>query len=131
MLIAELQLREGEYVFQVTVSASGKYGEATVNVTVLPRKYARLIISEFFRSNVAATRENKSPVAVVKPIDQEVQLPNDVVIDGSSSTDDDKIVLFHWEKVTGPMDSSVLKDNQMEKSMLVLQNLTPGTYTFK
>lgn len=32
------KLREGEYVFQVTVTAQGKYGEANVNVTVVPRK---------------------------------------------------------------------------------------------
>ena len=70
-------------------------------------------------------------MAVVKPVQQEVQLPNDVVIDGSESTDDDKIVLYHWEEVTGPLDSTALKDSQLEKSMLVLQNLTPGSYTFK
>ena len=33
-----LQLIQGLYIFQVTVTAPGKYGEAFVNVTVLPRK---------------------------------------------------------------------------------------------
>jgi len=34
-----LQLRAGLYTFKVTVTAENKYGEAYVNVTVLPRKY--------------------------------------------------------------------------------------------
>ncbi|ELT92486.1 hypothetical protein CAPTEDRAFT_186077, partial [Capitella teleta] len=108
------KLREGEYVFQVIVTAPGKYGEGTVNVTVVP-----------------PARQNQHPVAVVKPVQQDVQLPNDVVIDGSGSTDDDKIVSYQWEPATGPLDANALQQSQLDKSMLVLQNLTPGSYTFK
>lgn len=80
---------------------------------------------------LTAARLNENPVAVVKPLQQEVQLPNDVVIEGSGSTDDDKIVTYHWEPATGPLDANALKESQLEKSMLVLHNLTPGSYTFK
>jgi len=38
-----LQLRVGLYTFKVTVTAENKYGEAYVNITVLPRKCCLVI----------------------------------------------------------------------------------------
>ena len=59
-------LIEGLYVFKVTVSEDGTSGEAFVNVTVLPPE-----------------RPNEPPVAVVRPVTQSINQPNDVVLDGS------------------------------------------------
>jgi len=38
-----MQLRVGLYTFKVTVTAENKYGEAYVNVTVLPRKFVSMM----------------------------------------------------------------------------------------
>lgn len=109
------KLRIGTYTFKVSVSADGKYGESYVNITVLP-----------------AARENKSPVAYAKPSYQEVNQPNDLIIDGSGSTDDDKIVRYHWEEVSSPLDSQTSIDtSDLEKPTLVLKGLGPGSYRFK
>jgi len=65
-------LTEGVYIFEVTVSGPGLFGQATANVTVLPQK-----------------RENEPPTAIVLPSYQVVKLPNSrAVLEASSSTDD-------------------------------------------
>ncbi|XP_064651810.1 dyslexia-associated protein KIAA0319-like protein isoform X2 [Lineus longissimus] len=102
----------GLYTFEVEVTAPGKYGKSTVNVTVLP-----------------VTRINQSPVAVIKPPFQEIQLPNSAVLDGSESTDDDKIVKYNWEEVLGPLEEQKLENS--DKPMLMLPKLAPGKYRFK
>ncbi|KAL1486080.1 hypothetical protein MTO96_031535, partial [Rhipicephalus appendiculatus] len=80
-------LREGLYTFRVAVTGNNSYGEATTNVTVLPPK-----------------RINKPPVAIIQPDNVTVKLPSkDTVLDGSFSTDDDKIVQYHWEPITIPI----------------------------
>ncbi|XP_013408789.1 dyslexia-associated protein KIAA0319-like protein isoform X2 [Lingula anatina] len=110
-----LQLTEliaGLYEFKVTVTGEAKYGEGHVNVTVLPPK-----------------RKNTPPVAVIKPASQRIELPNSAILDGSGSKDDDKIVSYYWEEVSGPLESSDFKDS--DKPLLSLKNLSPGEYKFK
>ncbi|KAK2183104.1 hypothetical protein NP493_323g02021 [Ridgeia piscesae] len=108
------ELKAGFYMFQVAVSSVGKYGEAYVNVTVLQ-----------------PARNNTAPVAVVSPTAQKVNQPNDVVIDGSGSTDDSGVVKYHWVQVSGPLNNQQIKDEEMSKPMLVLKGLSPGDYRFK
>uniref|UniRef100_A0A8C5DUV3 PKD domain-containing protein n=1 Tax=Gouania willdenowi TaxID=441366 RepID=A0A8C5DUV3_GOUWI len=105
------QLTVGLYVFEVAVDGEGAHGEGYVNVTVKPEP-----------------RVNKPPVAVVSPKFQEISLPtSSTVIDGSQSTDDDKVVAWHWEEVKGPLrEEKVSADTQV----LTLTNLVPGNYTF-
>ncbi|XP_024113947.1 dyslexia-associated protein KIAA0319-like protein [Oryzias melastigma] len=105
------QLTVGLYEFGVTVIGEGAQGEGFVNVTVKPEP-----------------RVNKPPVAVVSPKFQEISLPtSSTVIDGSQSTDDDKVTAWHWEEVKGPLrEEKVLADTKV----LTLTNLVPGNYTF-
>ena len=100
----------GAYVFKVAVDAPGAYGEAIGNVTVLP-----------------AQRVNKPPVAVIVPPNQTVKLPNSgVILDGSGSTDDDEVVSYLWEIVTGPLG---YKLDEETGHTLKLTKLIPGNYT--
>ncbi|CDQ65131.1 unnamed protein product [Oncorhynchus mykiss] len=106
------KLTVGLYEFEVTVDGDGAHGEGYVNVTVKPEP-----------------RVNKLPVAVVSPKFQEISLPtSSTVIDGSQSTDDDKVVAWHWEEVKGPLrEEKVSADTQI----LTLTGLVPGNYTFR
>ncbi|XP_072880127.1 dyslexia-associated protein KIAA0319-like isoform X2 [Hemitrygon akajei] len=106
------QLSEGLYVFRVSVSGDGAYGESFVNVTVNP-----------------ATRVNQSPVAIASPEVQEVSLPTmSTFIDGSRSTDDDRIVSYHWEEIKGPLREQKASGNT---AILHLSDLVTGNYTFR
>ncbi|GFR28437.1 dyslexia-associated protein KIAA0319 [Trichonephila clavata] len=106
------KLRAGLYTFKVYVTADNAFGEAMVNVTVLPPE-----------------RENKPPVAIIQPSNVTVKLPNkDTVLDGSFSTDDDKIVRYQWEVLEVPIGYSVQLN---ETPTLQLKNLIPGLYRFK
>ncbi|XP_062925944.1 dyslexia-associated protein KIAA0319-like isoform X2 [Mobula hypostoma] len=106
------QLSEGLYVFRVSVSGDGAYGESFVNVTVNP-----------------ATRVNQSPVAIASPEVQEVSLPTmSTFIDGSRSTDDDRIVSYRWEEIKGPLREQKASGNT---AILHLSNLVTGNYTFR
>jgi hypothetical protein len=73
---------------------------------------------------------NMPPVAVISPSSQTVKLPNTgAVLDGSSSSDDDKIVNWHWELQQGPLG---YQPHLQDTSTLQLDNLVvPGNYTFK
>jgi hypothetical protein len=73
---------------------------------------------------------NTPPVAVISPSSQTVKLPNTgAVLDGSSSSDDDKIVSWHWELQQGPLG---YQPHLQDTSTLQLDNLVvPGNYTFK
>ncbi|WAR17733.1 K319L-like protein [Mya arenaria] len=103
--------KEGLYTFRVQVTGTNKFGDALVNVTVIP-----------------PARKNVPPVAKVRPTDLVVKLPNSAILDGSDSTDDDKIVSYLWEVVKGPLqDKSITGD----KAILSLTDLLPGNYTFK
>ncbi|KAK3087314.1 hypothetical protein FSP39_004539 [Pinctada imbricata] len=101
----------GLYCFKIKVTGKNRVGDAFVNVTVSPPK-----------------RENKAPVAIIKPADQVVKLPNSAILDGSDSYDDDKITKYHWEETSGPLRDQTLEE---DGQMLNLKNLVPGTYLFK
>lgn len=106
------KLRAGIYTFKVTVTGKSAIGEATVNVTVLPPE-----------------RENKPPVAIIQPSNVTIKLPNkETVLDGSFSTDDDKIVKYLWEVLEVPIGYAVQLN---ETPTLQLKNLLPGFYRFK
>ena len=47
------------------------------------------------------------------------------------STDDDKIVKYHWDQVSGPVSAKKIDESDLEKAMLVLKGLNPGDYRFK
>ncbi|XP_067665958.1 dyslexia-associated protein KIAA0319-like protein [Haliotis asinina] len=105
------KLIAGLYTLKITVTGENKYGEAVVTVTVQP-----------------PARKNTHPVAIIKPKTQVVKTSNSAILDGSDSTDDDRIVSYHWDEVIGPLqDQSV----QGEEAMITLKNMAPGNYTFK
>uniref|UniRef100_A0A8C1RQ22 Si:ch211-193k19.1 n=1 Tax=Cyprinus carpio TaxID=7962 RepID=A0A8C1RQ22_CYPCA len=105
------KLTVGLYEFELVVDGDNAHGEGYVNVTVKPEP-----------------RVNKPPVAVVSPKYQEISLPtSSTVIDGSQSTDDDKVVSWHWEEVKGPLREEKASG---DTAILTLTNLVPGNYTF-
>ncbi|XP_018432099.1 PREDICTED: dyslexia-associated protein KIAA0319-like protein homolog [Nanorana parkeri] len=106
------KLTAGLYEFKVIVDGENAHGEGFVNVTVKPKP-----------------RVNQPPVAIVSPRYQEISLPTtSTVIDGSQSTDDEKIVSYHWEELKGPLrEEKITGDTEILK----LTNLVPGNYTFR
>ncbi|NXU09646.1 K319L protein, partial [Pardalotus punctatus] len=105
------KLTVGLYEFKVVVHGENAHGEGYVNVTVNPKP-----------------RVNQPPVAIVSPQFQEISLPTiSTVIDGSQSTDDDKIVSYHWEELKGPLREEKVSS---DTAILTLTNLVPGNYTF-
>ncbi|NWW53358.1 K319L protein, partial [Pedionomus torquatus] len=105
------KLTVGLYEFKVVVDGENARGEGYVNVTVNPKP-----------------RVNQPPVAIVSPQFQEISLPTiSTVIDGSQSTDDDKIVSYHWEELKGPLREEKVSS---DTAILTLTNLVPGNYTF-
>ncbi|XP_054993469.1 dyslexia-associated protein KIAA0319-like protein homolog isoform X2 [Sorex araneus] len=105
------KLTPGLYEFKVIVDGQNAHGEGFVNVTVKPEP-----------------RKNRPPVAIVSPQFQEIALPiTSTVIDGSQSTDDDKIVQYHWEELKGPLREEKISG---DTPILKLSKLVPGNYTF-
>ncbi|XP_033727341.1 dyslexia-associated protein KIAA0319-like protein isoform X2 [Pecten maximus] len=105
------KLIAGLYSFKIKVTGKNREGSEMVNVTVLP-----------------VIRKNRPPVAIIKPAKQTIKVPNLAILDGSVSTDDDKITMYHWEEVSGPIQDQQFKDNT---AILKLKNLAPGKYQFK
>ncbi|EDV22385.1 uncharacterized protein TRIADDRAFT_28661 [Trichoplax adhaerens] len=102
----------GVYGLKLTVRSEASYGHGFVNVTVFP-----------------AVRNNKPPVAVIYPKFKEITLPiQKFVLDGSRSSDDDKIVKYEWELVAGPLNYYLKKKTN---PVLQLTKLDPGNYDFK
>ncbi|XP_076437879.1 dyslexia-associated protein KIAA0319-like protein [Babylonia areolata] len=101
----------GLYQMKVQVTGENKFGQAFVNITVLPPK-----------------RKNKAPIAVITPASQEVKSENSFILDGSDSTDDDGITSYHWEEVSGP-----LQEHQIDgdTQILKLKDMAPGFYVFR
>ncbi|NWZ36964.1 K319L protein, partial [Brachypodius atriceps] len=105
------KLTVGLYEFKVVVDGENAHGEGYVNVTVNPKP-----------------RVNQPPVAIVSPPFQEISLPTiSTLIDGSKSTDDDKIISYHWEELKGPLREEKVSS---DTAILTLTNLVPGNYTF-
>ncbi|KAJ8402788.1 hypothetical protein AAFF_G00364600 [Aldrovandia affinis] len=102
----------GLYAVKVSVTGDGVYGEGFVNITVN-----------------AAYHVNQPPKAIASPESQDVTLPaGSVFINGNQSTDDDKIVSYHWEEVAGP--PREIKAS-VDTAILHLSDLEPGNYTFR
>lgn len=110
--ISLTHLTQGVYVFKVEVTAVGAHGEAVGNVTVRPAQHT-----------------NKPPKAIIVSPSQAIKLPTSgVIIDGSSSTDDDGIESYGWELVTAPLGYK-LKNSEQAGPTLQLTDLIPGNYT--
>lgn len=46
----------------------------------------------------------------------------------TESTDDDKIISYHWEELKGPLREEKVSS---DTAILTLTNLVPGNYTFR
>nr|XP_014353719.1 PREDICTED: dyslexia-associated protein KIAA0319 homolog isoform X1 [Latimeria chalumnae] len=103
-------MQEGDYTFQLMVTDSaGQQSTAEVTVIVQPEN-------------------NSPPVAVVGP-DKELTFPLEgAVLDGSRSTDDQGIVSYHWENISGP---ASVKVKNGDKAVATVTGLQVGTYQFK
>jgi hypothetical protein len=77
----------------------------------------------------ASVKANKPPIAVAGS-DQLITLPTDsVLLDGSSSTDaDGTIVLYKWNKISGPVSGNILR---ADSSRTVARGLAMGVYKFE
>ncbi|XP_060065964.1 dyslexia-associated protein KIAA0319-like protein [Ylistrum balloti] len=105
------KLIAGLYTFKIKVTGQKREGSGLVNVTVQP-----------------VARKNRPPVAIIKPAKQTIKVPNLAILDGSVSTDDDQIVMYHWEEISGPIQDQQFTDN---RAILKLKELAPGKYQFK
>ncbi|KGL78542.1 Dyslexia-associated protein KIAA0319, partial [Tinamus guttatus] len=103
-------MREGDYTFQLTVTDSARQ-RATAEVTLIVRP-----------------ENNSPPIAVAGP-DKELTFPvESTTLDGSKSQDDQGIVFYHWENISGP--SSVQMENG-DKAVATVTGLQVGTYRFR
>ncbi|XP_046859670.1 dyslexia-associated protein KIAA0319-like protein isoform X3 [Xenia sp. Carnegie-2017] len=110
--------KPGIYQLRVVVrSAHYAYGKTFVNITVEQPK-----------------RVNKPPRADISPKEQTITLPtNEVVLDGSKSSDDDRIVEYKWQELKGPLtekNGKIIKSG-VDSPVLQLKSLLPGVYTYK
>ncbi|KTF91475.1 hypothetical protein cypCar_00012949 [Cyprinus carpio] len=103
-------LQEGRYMFQLTVTDSrGQQDSDTVSITVLP---------------VA----NKAPVAITGP-DRQLLLPvNNITLNGSDSSDDQAVISYQWDLISGPPGLKIKDDN---KAVAIATGLRSGNYKFR
>ncbi|NXA19278.1 K0319 protein, partial [Ibidorhyncha struthersii] len=103
-------MQEGDYTFQLTVTDSARQ-RSTAEVTL-----------------IVQPENNSPPVAVAGP-DKELTFPvESATLDGSKSQDDQGIVFYHWENISGP--SSVQMENG-DKAIATVTGLQVGTYRFR
>ncbi|NWW21306.1 K0319 protein, partial [Falcunculus frontatus] len=103
-------VQEGDYTFQLTVTDSARQ-RSTAEVTL-----------------IVQPENNSPPVAVAGP-DKELTFPvESATLDGSKSQDDQGIVFYHWENISGP--SSVQMENG-DKAIATVTGLQVGTYRFR
>uniref|UniRef100_A0A8C3MIG9 Uncharacterized protein n=1 Tax=Geospiza parvula TaxID=87175 RepID=A0A8C3MIG9_GEOPR len=103
-------MQEGDYTFQLTVTDSARQ-RSTAEVTL-----------------IVQPENNSPPVAVAGP-DKELTFPvESTTLDGSKSQDDQGIVFYHWENISGP--SSVQMENA-DKAIATVTGLQVGTYHFR
>jgi len=111
------KLIEGNYSFNVSVFLPNNpniIGQESVNLTVLPPK-----------------RINSPPQAIIQPSNSVVQLPKqEIVLDGSLSVDDDRIINYKWSLVKAPIGFEI-PSNDLETETLKLKNLVAGNYSFR
>lgn len=106
----------GVYVLKLSVSSwlGVGLGEAVTNVTVH-----------------SPVRKNTPPVPVISPSSHTLVLPlNSAIFDATSSHDDlDSVTLhYHWEEVTGPVDSAGVSS---DSAVLELTDLKQGNYKYQ
>lgn len=108
----------GTYTFKLEVLSTlkkGKHGVGFVNITVK-----------------SPTRINHPPRAEITQKETVIQLPtNTVILDGSKSTDDVKIVSYKWEELKGPMKEKSFVTSSKDSQILQLKNLVAGVYKFR
>ncbi|NWH66779.1 K0319 protein, partial [Geococcyx californianus] len=103
-------MQEGDYTFQLTVTDSARQ-RSTAEVTL-----------------IVQPENNSPPIAVAGP-DKELTFPvESTTLDGSKSQDDQGIVFYHWENISGP--SSVQMENG-DKAIATVTGLQVGTYRFR
>uniref|UniRef100_A0A3P9L4K6 Si:ch211-193k19.1 n=1 Tax=Oryzias latipes TaxID=8090 RepID=A0A3P9L4K6_ORYLA len=102
-------MQEGDYTFQLTVTdSSGQQDTSHVTVIVQPEN-------------------NKAPVANAGP-EKELTLPVDrTTLDGSKSSDDQRIATYRWTKTSGP---DGVKIENADSAIATVTGLEVGTYTF-
>lgn len=102
-------MQEGDYTFKLTVTdSSGQQGTAQVTVIVQPEN-------------------NKPPVADAGP-EKELTLPVDrTTLDGSKSSDDQKIATYLWKQTKGPNDVHI---ENADAAVATVTGLEQGTYEF-
>uniref|UniRef100_A0A8C8RL93 KIAA0319 n=1 Tax=Pelusios castaneus TaxID=367368 RepID=A0A8C8RL93_9SAUR len=103
-------MQEGDYTFQLTVTDSARQ-RATAEVTV-----------------IVQPENNSPPVAVAGP-DKELTFPvESTMLDGSKSYDDQGIVFYHWENISGP---TTVRMGNIDKAVATVSGLQVGTYQFR
>ncbi|KAM6349992.1 dyslexia-associated protein KIAA0319 homolog isoform 2-T2 [Podargus strigoides] len=103
-------MQEGDYTFQLTVTDSARQ-RSTAEVTL-----------------IVQPENNSPPVAVAGP-DKELTFPvESTTLDGSKSQDDQGIVFYHWENISGPSSVQMENDN---KAIATVTGLQVGTYRFR
>ncbi|UYV60199.1 KIAA0319L [Cordylochernes scorpioides] len=130
------KLRAGVYTFKVTVAGHDTTGEASVNVTVIPRECSlhyldcltltlrvlqpRGSTSLLWPSSNPAIPPSSCPTRTLSSM----ALP---AVGCAVSSDDDKIVKYHWEAVNVPIG---YEPTLADSPTLQLSNLIPGSYKF-
>ncbi|OXB79118.1 UNVERIFIED_CONTAM: hypothetical protein H355_005994 [Colinus virginianus] len=103
-------VQEGDYTFQLTVTDSARQ-QSTAEVTL-----------------IVQPENNSPPVAVAGP-DRELTFPvESTTLDGSRSQDDQGIVFYHWENISGP---SYVQMENGDKAIATVTGLQVGTYRFR
>ncbi|KAM7124348.1 dyslexia-associated protein KIAA0319 homolog isoform 4-T4 [Ciconia maguari] len=103
-------MQEGDYTFQLTVTDSARQ-RSTAEVTL-----------------IVQPENNSPPVAVAGP-DKELTFPvESTTLDGSKSQDDQGIVFYHWENISGP---SFVQMENGDKAIATVTGLQVGTYRFR
>ncbi|KAJ8291029.1 hypothetical protein GJAV_G00020580 [Gymnothorax javanicus] len=103
-------LQEGTYTFQLTVTDStGQESSSNVTVIVLPEK------------NEGPTAVVGSDILLTRPV-------NTTQLDGSRSTDDQGIVKFHWEAISGP---PWVQIEDADKPVAMATSLGAGRHVFR
>ncbi|XP_068787771.1 dyslexia-associated protein KIAA0319 homolog isoform X3 [Struthio camelus] len=103
-------MQEGDYTFQLTVTDSARQ-RSTAEVTL-----------------IVQPENNSPPIAVAGP-DKELTFPvESTTLDGSKSQDDQGVVFYHWENISGPSSVQMENDN---KAIATVTGLQVGTYRFR
>ncbi|NXK47285.1 K0319 protein, partial [Chauna torquata] len=103
-------MQEGDYTFQLTVTDSARQ-RSTAEVTL-----------------IVQPENNSPPIAVAGP-DKELTFPvESTTLDGSRSQDDQGIVFYHWENISGP---SFVQMENGDKAIATVTGLQVGTYRFR